>query len=37
VEILVHRGADRAKKDHDGKTALDLAANSAVRDKLTAE
>ena len=37
VEILVHRGADRAKKGHDGKTAFDLAANSAVREKLKAE
>jgi ankyrin repeat protein len=37
VDILVHRGADRAKRDHDGKSALDLATNSAVREKLTAE
>jgi ankyrin repeat protein len=37
VDFLVRRGADRTKKDSDGKTALDLAANSTVRQKLSAE
>jgi len=37
VNVLVHRGANRAKMDRDGKTAFDLAANSTVREKLTAQ
>jgi ankyrin repeat protein len=37
VELLLARGADRARKDKQGKTALDLAANVDVRDKLSAK
>jgi uncharacterized protein len=37
VGMLLHRGADRGRRDKQGKSALDLAANSAVRDKLAAE
>jgi len=36
VEHLLQRGADRALKDKDGKTALDLAIDDAVRAKLAA-
>ena len=31
VDVLLKRGADRALKDKDGKTARDLAANAEVR------
>jgi uncharacterized protein len=34
VGLLLQRGADRARKDKDGKTVLDLAANDEVRGKL---
>jgi ankyrin repeat protein len=34
VALLLQRGADRALKDEDGKTALDLAANDEARAKL---
>ena len=37
VEILLRRGADRARKDKDGKTALDLAATGDVRAELGAK
>jgi ankyrin repeat protein len=37
VEIVLRRGADRARKDKDGKTALDLAANDEVRMRLGAK
>jgi ankyrin repeat protein len=36
VDNLIRHGADRAGKDKQGKTALDLAANAAVREKLAA-
>ena len=36
VDILLARRADRALKDKQGKTAIDLAANQTVRDKLMA-
>jgi hypothetical protein len=35
--VLLDRGADRTKKDKQGKTAFDLAANTDVRAKLSAE
>jgi uncharacterized protein len=34
VALLLQRGADRTRKDKDGKTALDLAANDGVRARL---
>ena len=37
VELLLARGADRARKDKQGKTALDLATNADVREKLSAK
>jgi len=37
VDTLLRHGADRALKDKEGKTALDLAANAAVRAKLAAK
>jgi uncharacterized protein len=37
VELLLARGADRTKKDKQGKTALDLATSAEVRAKLSAE
>ncbi len=36
VALLLARGADRARRDRAGKTALDLAKNDAVRAKLAA-
>ena len=36
VNLLVERGAARTLKDNDGRTALDLAADNAVREKLRA-
>ena len=35
VDLLLERGADRALKDKQGKTALDLAANPDVRARLS--
>ena len=37
VDILLNRGANRALKDKEGKTALDLAANAEVRAVLAAK
>jgi len=37
VELLLARGADRARKDKQGRTAFDLATNADVRDKLSAQ
>jgi uncharacterized protein len=37
VDFLLRRGADRARKDKDGKIAFDLAANDAVRAQLAAK
>jgi len=37
VALLLQRGADRTLKDKDGKTALDLAANDEVRERLKAK
>ena len=37
VDLLLARGAARDIKDKDGKTALDLATDNAIRDKLRAQ
>jgi ankyrin repeat protein len=37
VDLLIARGAAREVKDKDGKTALDLAADNAIREKLRAK
>jgi ankyrin repeat protein len=36
VDLLLKRGADRTLKDREGKTALDLAKNAEVRERLAA-
>ena len=36
VDLLLKRGADRTLKDREGKTALDLAKNTEVRERLAA-
>jgi ankyrin repeat protein len=35
VEALIRGGADRTRRDNDGKSAFDLAANDSVRERLT--
>ena len=37
VEILLARGANRTLRDKQGKSALDLAADQALRDRLAAK
>jgi ankyrin repeat protein len=37
VDLLLQRGADRTLKDKQGQTALDVAANAAVRARLGAK
>ena len=37
VDLLLQRGADRARKDKEGKTALDLATKLDVRERLVAK
>ena len=37
VDVLIARGAMRDLKDKDGKTALDLTADNAIRDRLRAK
>jgi ankyrin repeat protein len=34
VELLLARGADRALRDHEGKTAADLVSDASLRTKL---
>ncbi len=34
IELLLARGADKSLRDHDGKTAADLASDAALRKKL---
>ena len=36
VELLITRGAARDAKDKDGKTALDLASDNSIRERLRA-
>jgi ankyrin repeat protein len=35
IDVLLARGANRALKDKDGKTALDLATDNPVREKFS--
>jgi ankyrin repeat protein len=37
VDLLIARGAARDMRDQNGKTALDLAADNATRERLRAK
>jgi len=36
VSLLLDRGADRIRRDKEGKSALDLAASAPIRARLSA-